>query len=169
MGSEMCIRDRYIRAHGPGLSNQSLQSGDEPMPLTPEQIAASPKALEGVRVVDFTWVRAGPWATRWLGALGAEVIKVEWPLSERGRTTGGVPPGMTPNLNTATNFNDTNANKKGITVNLRSEKGLDLVKRLITESDVVVENFSAKTLTCWGLGYDELKKLKPDIVYVSQA
>nr|MBC8281233.1 CoA transferase [Chloroflexota bacterium] len=139
------------------------------MPLTPEQIAASPKALEGVRVVDFTWVRAGPWATRWLGALGAEIIKVEWPLSERGRTTGGVPPGMTPNLNTATNFNDTNANKKGITVNLRSEKGLDLVKRLITEADVVVENFSAKTLTSWGLGYDELKKLKPDIVYVSQA
>ena len=139
------------------------------MPLTPEQIAASPKALEGIRVVDFTWVRAGPWATRWLGAMGAEIIKVEWPLSERGRTTGGVPPGMTPNLNTATNFNDTNANKKGITVNLRSEKGLGLVKQLIAESDLVVENFSAKTLTSWGLGYDELRKLKPDIVYVSQA
>ena len=139
------------------------------MPLTLEQIAASPKALEGIRVVDFTWVRAGPWATRWLGALGAEIIKVEWPLSERGRTTGGVPPGMTPSLNTATNFNDTNANKKGITVNLRSEKGLDLVKRLISESDLVVENFSAKTLTSWGLGYEELRKLKPDIVYVSQA
>ena len=139
------------------------------MPLTLEQIAASPKALEGIRVVDFTWVRAGPWATRWLGALGAEIIKVEWPLSERGRTTGGVPPGMTPSLNTATNFNDTNANKKGITVNLRSEKGLDLVKRLISKSDLVVENFSAKTLTSWGLGYEELRKLKPDIVYVSQA
>ena len=139
------------------------------MPLTLEQIAASPKALEGIRVVDFTWVRAGPWATRWLGALGAEIIKVEWPLSERGRTTGGVPPGMTPSLNTATNFNDTNANKKGITVNLRSEKGLDLVKRLISESDLVVENFSARTLTSWGLGYEELRKLKPDIVYVSQA
>ena len=139
------------------------------MPLTLEQIAASPKALEGIRVVDFTWVRAGPWATRWLGALGAEIIKVEWPLSERGRTTGGVPPGMTPSLNTATNFNDTNANKKGITVNLRSEKGLDLIKRLISESDLVVENFSAKTLTSWGLGYEELRKLKPDIVYVSQA
>jgi crotonobetainyl-CoA:carnitine CoA-transferase CaiB-like acyl-CoA transferase len=137
--------------------------------LTQEQIAASPKALSGIRVVDFTWVRAGPWATRWLGALGAEVIKVEWPLSERGRTTGGSAPGMEPDLNTRTNFNDSNANKKGITVNLRSEKGLDLVKRLISESDVVVENFSAKTLQSWGLGYDELCKLKPDIVYVSQA
>ncbi len=139
------------------------------MALTLEQMAGTPKALAGVRVVDFTWVRAGPWATRWLGALGAEVIKVEWPLSERGRTTGAAPPGMTPNLNTATNFNDTNANKKGITVNLRSEKGLDLIKKLISVSDVVVENFSARTLQSWGLGYEELCKLKPDIVYVSQS
>jgi len=137
--------------------------------LTQEQMAASPKALSGIRVVDFTWVRAGPWATRWLGALGAEIIKVEWPLSERGRTTGSSAPGMEPSLNTGTNFNDSNANKQGITVNLRSEKGLDLVKRLIAESDVVVENFSAKTLQSWGLGYDELCKLRSDIVYVSQA
>ncbi|MEC8958782.1 MAG: CoA transferase [Chloroflexota bacterium] len=139
------------------------------MTLTLEQMAAAPKALSGIRVVDFTWVRAGPWATRWLGALGAEVIKVEWPLSERGRTTGGTAPGVIPDLNTRTNFNDTNANKKGITVNLRSEKGLDLIKRLIVESDVVVENFSAKTLQSWGLGYEELSRLKPNIVYVSQA
>ena len=139
------------------------------MALTQEQIAASPKALEGVRVVDFTWVRAGPWATRWLGALGAEVIKVEWPLNERGRTTGAPPPGIKSTLNTASNFNDTNANKKGITVNLRSERGLGLIKQLISKSDIVVENFSARALKSWGLGYEEMCKLKPDIVYVSQS
>ena len=132
-------------------------------------MAPSPKALSGIRIVDFTWVRAGPWATRWLGALGAEVIKVEWPLAERGRTTGGTAPGITPDLNTRTNFNDTNANKKGITVNLRSEKGLGLIKQLIAESDVVVENFSAKTFQSWGLSYEEQCKINPDIVYVSQA
>ena len=44
-----------------------------------------PRALENIRVVDFSWVRAGPWATRWLGAFGAEVIKIEWPENERGR------------------------------------------------------------------------------------
>ena len=139
------------------------------MALTQEQIAATPKALAGIRVVDFTWVRAGPWATRWLGALGAEVIKVEWPLNERGRTSGPTPPGVTQTLNTSSNFNDTNANKKAITVNLRSERGLDLIKRLISVSDVVVENFSARALKSWGLGYDEMCKLKPDIVYVSQS
>ena len=139
------------------------------MALTQEQMAATPKALAGVRVVDFTWVRAGPWATRWLGALGTEVIKVEWPLNERGRTTGAAPPGMTATLNTATNFNDTNANKKGITVDLRTEKGLELIKTLISVSDVVVENFSARALRSWGLGYEELCQLKPDIVYVSQS
>ena len=101
------------------------------MALTQEQMAASPKALAGVRVVDFTWVRAGPWATRWLGALGAEVIKVEWPLNERGRSSGAAPPGTETNLNTSANFNDTNANKKSITVNVRSERGLDLIRKKI--------------------------------------
>ena len=139
------------------------------MAQTQEQMAASPKALAGIRVVDFTWVRAGPWATRWLGALGAEVIKVEWPLNQRGRTSGAAPPGIEPDLNTTPNFNDTNANKKGITVNLRTERGLDLIKRLISVSDVVVENFSTTALQSWGLGYEELCKLKPNIVYVSQS
>ena len=57
-----------------------------------------PRALEDVRVVDFSWVRAGPWATRWLGALGAEIIKIEWPENERGRlpsTTWPYTPGTT--------------------------------------------------------------------------
>ncbi len=139
------------------------------MAQTQRQLAVTPAALAGVRVLDFTWVRAGPWATRWLGALGAEVIKVEWPLNERGRTTGGTAPGVEPDLNSRTNFNDTNANKKGITVNLRSERGLELIKKLVAVSDVVVENFSAQTLQSWGLGYEELKKIKPDIVYVSQS
>ena len=139
------------------------------MSLSHQETAELPQALAGVRVVDFTWVRAGPWATRWLGALGAEVIKVEWPDSERGRGEGiATPPGYEVGLNTSGNFNDTNPNKLGITLNLRSPKGLELIKRLISMSDVVMENFSARVLGSWGLGYDELIKLKPDIVYVSQ-
>ena len=140
------------------------------MSLSTRETGELPQALAGVRIVDFTWVRAGPWATRWLGALGAEVIKVEWPDSERGRGEGiGTPPGVETSLNTSGNFNDTNCNKLGVTLNLRSPKGLDLVKRLISISDVVIENFSARALVNWGLGYDEMLKLKQDIIYVSQA
>ena len=50
-----------------------------------ENLMVQRRALDGIRVVDFSWVRAGPWATRWLGALGAEIIKIEWPETERGR------------------------------------------------------------------------------------
>ena len=128
------------------------------------------QALAGVRVVDFSWVRAGPWATRWLGSFGAEIIKIEWPETERGR----LPSSTTPrdaevNLNTSGNFNDTNVNKKSLTLNVRSPKGLEIVKRLIAVSDIVIENFSSRVLRNWGLGYEELCKIKPDIVYVSMS
>ncbi|MGE0766333.1 MAG: CaiB/BaiF CoA transferase family protein [Hyphomicrobiaceae bacterium] len=128
------------------------------------------RALEGIRIVDFSWVRAGPWATRWLGALGAEIIKIEWPESERGRLPSSTTPqGLETNLNTSGNFNDTNVNKKSLTLNVRSPKGLAIVKRLIAVSDIVIENFSSRVLQKWGLGYDELVKIKPDIVYVSMS
>ena len=129
-----------------------------------------PRALENIRVVDFSWVRAGPWATRWLGALGAEVIKIEWPESERGRLPSSTTPqNLEANLNTSGNFNDTNVNKKSLSLNVRSAKGLEIVKRLIAISDIVIENFSSRVLRNWGLGYDELCRIKPDIVYVSMS
>ena len=130
-----------------------------------------PRPLEGIRVVDFTWVRAGPWAARWLGTFGAEVIKVEWPenldMLRQNRFT--VPQGVEPGPNSTGQFADTNANKRGVTLNVRTEKGLDLVKRLISVSDVVIENFSSRIMERWGIGYDVLKEIKPDIVYVSMA
>src|SRR3984893_5877765 len=90
------------------------------------------KALAGIRVVDFSWVRAGPWATRWLGAFGAEIIKIEWPENERGRLPSTTTPqNLEVNLNTSGNFNDTNVNKKSLSLNVRSAKGLEIVKRLI--------------------------------------
>ena len=129
-----------------------------------------PKALENIRVIDFSWVRAGPWATRWLGAFGAEIVKIEWPESERGRLPSSTTPqGVPVNLNTSGNFNDTNLNKKSLSLNVRSAKGLEIVKRLIAMSDVVIENFSSRVLQNWGLGYEELRKIKPDIVYVSMS
>ncbi|MDE0719613.1 MAG: CoA transferase [Dehalococcoidia bacterium] len=129
------------------------------------------KPLEGVRVVDFTWVRAGPWAARWLATLGAEVIKVEWPenmdMLRLNRFT--VPPGVEPGPNSTGQFADTNAGKLGLSINVRHSKGLDAIKSLISVSDVVIENFSSRIMSRWGLGYEELKKLRPDVVYVSMA
>jgi benzylsuccinate CoA-transferase BbsF subunit len=130
-----------------------------------------PRALAGVRVLDFTWVRAGPWATRWLGAFGAEVIKIEWPehldILRGNRNT--VPPGMDLNPNTPGQFADTNVNKLGLTINVRTARGLELIKRLIAISDVVIENFSSRVMRNWGIGYDVMQQLKPDIIYVSMA
>ncbi|MFO1024714.1 MAG: CoA transferase [Acetobacteraceae bacterium] len=131
---------------------------------------SGPRALDGIRVVDFSWVRAGPWATRWLGALGAEIIKIEWPENERGRLPSSTTPKhLETNLNTSGNFADTNVNKKSLSLNVRTEKGLEIVKRLIAISDIVIENFSSRVLQNWGLGYHELCKIKPDIVYVSMS
>ncbi len=129
----------------------------------------SPKALDGIRVLDFTWVRAGPWSTRWLGALGAEIIKVEWPANERGRMTAVTPEGIETSLNSSPTFNDTNPNKKSVTVNMRSEEGVEVIKKLVAISDVVTENFSPKALRSWGLGYDVLREIKPDIIYISHS
>jgi crotonobetainyl-CoA:carnitine CoA-transferase CaiB-like acyl-CoA transferase len=128
------------------------------------------RALENIRVVDFSWVRAGPWTTRWLGAFGAEIIKIEWPENERGRLPSSTTPqGVEVNLNTSGNFADTNVNKKSLSLNVRSAKGLEVVKRLIAVSDIVIENFSSRVLQKWGLGYGDLCQIKPDIVYVSMS
>jgi crotonobetainyl-CoA:carnitine CoA-transferase CaiB-like acyl-CoA transferase len=130
-----------------------------------------PRALAGTRVLDFTWVRAGPWATRWLGAFGADIIKIEWPehldILRTNRNT--IPPGMAPGPNAPGQFADTNVNKLGLTINVRSPRGLELIKRLIALSDVVIENFSSRVMRNWGLGYDVMQQLKPDIIYVSMA
>ena len=85
---------------------------------------ALPRPLDGIRVVDFTWVRAGPWTTRWLGSFGAEVIKVEWPqnLDMLRRIRGNAPPGVEPSPNSSGTFADTNASKVSVTLNMRSPK-----------------------------------------------
>ena len=120
--------------------------------------------------MDFTWVRAGPWATRWLGAFGAEVVKIEWPENlDILRHPRWSVPGVEPGPNASSQFPDTNANKLGITLNARTPRGLELVKDLVRVSDIVIENFSSRVMRNWGLGYEELKKLRPDVIYISMA
>ena len=105
-------------------------------------------ALDGIRILDFTWVRAGPWATRWLASLGAQVIKIEWPanldLLRQNRYT--VPPDVEVGPNSTGQFADSNVGKFGLSINVRTAKGLDIIKDLISISDVVIENFSSTVM-----------------------
>ena len=138
------------------------------------------RPLSGIRVMDFTWVRAGPWAAHWLAALGAEVIKCEWlqpgtgTFNGRGTAAGdggggALPPGIPPGFNSGGNFNDTNAGKLGVTINVRKPEGLALIKRLLGMSDIVIENFSSRVMSNWGLSYAEMSAINPQLVYVSMA
>ena len=129
-------------------------------------------ALAGVRVVDFTWVRAGPQSTRIFSMFGAEVIRIEWPQNPDVIRLGSprqTPAGLEPGLNTNGDFNNFSCNKLSVTLNVRSPSGLDLIKRLIGISDVVIENFSSRIMESWGLGYEQLRQANPAIIYVSMA
>jgi crotonobetainyl-CoA:carnitine CoA-transferase CaiB-like acyl-CoA transferase len=123
--------------------------------------------LSGVRVVDLTWIVAGPQCTRILADLGAEVIKVEY--ADSSDYIRRAPPFADdqPGPNRSGFFNNLNRNKLGVTLNVAHPDGLELLKRLISISDVFIENFSSRVLTRWGLDYPEQRKLRPDIIYAS--
>ena len=128
------------------------------------------EALAGFRICDFTGQLAGAGATKWLAAFGAEVIRIEDPVRQ-GRwdiLRGAEPfkPGQR-GLDYGGGFNNHNTDKLGITLNLRTERGKEILTELIKLSDAVTENFAAGVLDKWGFGYDALKAIKPDIVYVS--
>ena len=93
-----------------------------------------------------------------------------------GRTRGSRSPGRTGSLgdasagpNSGGHFNDQNAEKRSITVNVRSPKGLQIIKDLLRSTDIVIENFSAGVLRSWGLSFEEMSAIKPDLIYVSMA
>jgi crotonobetainyl-CoA:carnitine CoA-transferase CaiB-like acyl-CoA transferase len=112
--------------------------------------------LEGVRVVDFTRVWVGPYATRHLADYGAEVIKIESGLFDTNNRTSPIPMA-----------GDLNRNKKSITLDLHHPEAQDIAKRLIAESDVVVDNFAVDVMDRFGIGYEDLRNVKPDIIQMS--
>jgi crotonobetainyl-CoA:carnitine CoA-transferase CaiB-like acyl-CoA transferase len=130
---------------------------------TPRPVNA-PKALEGIRVVDFSHFIAGPFATMILADMGAEVVKIEAP--GRGDDLRRYPP-VHPDLELGAPFLWTNRNKRSVAVDLKSPEGLEVVRELIATADVVVENFSTGVMQRLGLDYGSCRKLKPEIVYCS--
>ncbi|XP_062423900.1 succinate--hydroxymethylglutarate CoA-transferase [Rhea pennata] len=125
--------------------------------------ATNIKPLDGVKILDLTRVLAGPFATMNLGDLGAEVIKVERPGAGDDARAWGPPFAGTESVY----YLSVNRNKKSIAVNMKHPKGTKLVRELAAVSDVFVENYIPGKLTEMGLGYEDIKKIAPHIVYCS--
>jgi formyl-CoA transferase len=125
------------------------------------KMPAGRPALAGVRVVDLSQFEAGPSCTQTLAWLGAEVIKIEAPgRGEQGRAATSNKPGHDANF-----FLLLNANKRSVTCNLKHPKGRQLLIDLIKKADVFVENFAPGTIERLGLGYEDVRKINPRIVY----
>ena len=130
---------------------------------------AKRRPLEGVRVIDLTKIVAGPNATRMLATMGAEVIRVEWHDQRALDMLRGVGPrvpgGDADSVNRSGLFNNLNAGKFGITLNMNVPQGRDLFKRLIAKSVVLCENYSPGQMERWELGYETLREINPGLIY----
>ena len=122
--------------------------------------------LQGIRIADFGQIIAIPYTAQMLAWLGAEVILIE---TERRLTTRIWPPfaEAEPGINRSGGFNLVNSSKMSCTLNLREPEGVDLAKQIISVSDVVLENYSSGTMERMGLGYQDVRGLRPDVVYLS--
>ena len=121
------------------------------------------QALTGLRILDFTQVLAGPFATQQLAQLGADVIKIE--QREVGDITRGLLSSGTDGM--APSYLSCNLGKRSLTLDLKHPSTTEIVHKLVATSDAVVENFKPGTIDRLGYGYEQLKAIKPDIVYAS--
>src|SRR3972149_2725346 len=132
-------------------------------------MSAASGPLTGIRVADFTWVWAGPSSTLQLAHMGAEVIRME--SMRRICVLRMLPPwlGGQPSLNRSGYFNQYNQGKRSILLDLSKPEGAQIAKRIVAVSDLAAENFAGGVIDRLGLGYEELRKVKPDIVMISMS
>jgi crotonobetainyl-CoA:carnitine CoA-transferase CaiB-like acyl-CoA transferase len=141
-----------------------------------------PFPLQGIRILDFSWFLASAGGTRILAALGAESLKVEWKENPDTRLAAMAPVGGRAAREAATaplqgvtdpdmggQFNNKNAGKRGLSLNIRHPEGLAIAKALVRQCDIVAEGFSPGVLERLGLGYEVLRSIKPDIIYLQQS
>lgn len=143
---QMRHRAFYQRRTPFGLSVTSSISEQRPL--------SGPMPLSGVRVLDFSWVIAGPTTTRYLAAMGAEVIKVEAP--------GAGDPGRASELHTVLG-----QAKKAIVLDLKKPEALEIARALAARSDILIENYATGVMDRLGLGAEALKAINPDLIYIS--
>lgn len=132
-------------------------------------MSAQKGPLEGIRVCDFSWVGAGPLATKYLADFGAQVIKIE---STKHPDVGRLSAPFKDNIihpDRSAFFLNSNTSKLSITLNIRHPKGVEIAKKIVRMSDIVMENFTPGVIDKLGLGYSELRKIKPDIIMASSS
>ncbi len=122
--------------------------------------------LAGIKVLDLSRVLAGPWCTQMLGDLGAEVIKLEQP-GQGDDTRKWGPPFLDDGSRDSAYYLCANRNKRSIAVDIAKPEGADLIRQLVQEADIVIENFRVGALAKYGLDYASLRAIKPDLIYCS--
>ena len=163
-------RSRTAAPFPAGGTEEGLSARGKPLPLA------------GVRILDFSWFLASAGATRYLAALGADVLKVEWKthpdsgrgslVPEGGRSARALASAPLPALTDPSvggQYNNKNPGKRGLSLNVADPRGLAIAKALLAHCDVVAEGFSPGVLERWGLGYAQQKEIRPDIIYVKQS
>ena len=150
----------------------SLPPLSEPAPSSTALHGAAPtsalyRPLEGLRVVDFFWLLAGPLTSRVLANYGADILKIESEARVDTIRITGAQPTEPGSINTNGVFNDANVNKRSITLNMNHPRGIELIKELVARSDIVTNNFTPDRMDRWGLGYEDLRKVKPDVIMLT--
>ncbi|MBI4083754.1 MAG: CoA transferase, partial [Candidatus Lambdaproteobacteria bacterium] len=170
-GAPYLLRNPWWRLRTPaprlGEANaelDSLFSGARPAQQG-RRAGKAGRPLEGIRVLDFSWVWAGPYCTMQLAHMGAEVIKIESAKRpEYARRLNIYPKGLEQRLNCSGYFNDLNQGKQSVTINLGNPEGVALVKQIAAKSDIVLSNFATGVMERLGLGAPELHNIKPDLI-----
>ncbi|MDP7240175.1 MAG: CoA transferase, partial [Dehalococcoidia bacterium] len=155
-----------------GEHNARVMSGAMPPPTSgPAEVAdtvpGDGRALDRVKLLDLTWQGAGPWATGYLADFGALVVRVESETTlDILRMSPPYKDGI-PGINNAYLYGGSNSGKVSLALDLKHPRGREVALRLVKWADVVAENFGMGAMERMGLGYDELKRIKPDIIMVS--
>ena len=156
--------DRPVRrAPALGEDTDAVLATERTLPPVDASASMPAKPLEGVRIVDFTWVAAGPLSTRILSNFGAEVFKVESSVRPDPLRVTWLPGGRR-HSDLGDLFNDANTGKRSLTLDLTKEGARNLVRELVAKSDVVMNNYTAGKLAQMGFPYEELRKINPKIV-----
>lgn len=127
------------------------------------------KPLAGIRVTDFTWIGAGAYTTKILGDYGADVVKIESSSRLDALRMSAPYKDKIKGVNRSGYFADRNTSKRSITLNMKDRRAVDLVRRLIAKSDIVANNFTPDVMPRFGLGYEAVREIRPDIIYLAMS